>query len=106
MSEIRIRTTGPDEEFPPIFDLLSDRRRLRLLAHLSCQSGRPVDFDALVDVVAAAEPSADRESLAISIAHVHLPKLEAAGLIEYDSALGEVHWLGSPVEIEFDLDPR
>ncbi len=106
MSEIRIRTTGPDEELSPIFDLLSDRRRLRLIAHLSCRSGEPVGLDALVDVVAAAEPTADRERVAISLAHVHLPKLEQAGLIEYDSARSEVHWLGSPVEIEFDLGPR
>jgi DNA-binding transcriptional ArsR family regulator len=106
MSQIRIRTTGPDEELPPIFDLLSDRRRLRALAHLSRRSGRPVDVDTLVDVVAAAEPTADRESVAISLAHVHLPKLEQAGLIEYDSGCSEVYWLGSPVEIEFDLDPR
>lgn len=52
----------------------------------------PVELDALVERVAANESDAfgtvsdDRHQLRVSLVHVHLPKLEDAGLIRYDRA--------------------
>jgi hypothetical protein len=48
----------------------------------------------------AIEIITERENVAISLVHVHRPKLERAGLIDFDHDNGCVHWLGSPIGFE------
>ena len=111
MSEIQIRFTDhAREEVSTMFDLLSNRRRLRVFTHLSFREANSIDLNDLIDTVHATEISANRESVAISLVHVHLPKLEQAGLIDFDHEDGCVHWLGSPIGFEIGrtgaMNPR
>lgn len=73
--------------------LLSHPLRRRLLLELS-NHDNPVHLDALVDAVAGSNTSgaatghdsiADPDALRIELHHAHLPKLAAAGWIDYDT---------------------
>lgn len=65
-----------------------------------------VDLETLSEEIAAREPGeSDVETIEISLVHQHLPLLEEAGLVEYDSddgsvttesAVGEVFPLADP----------
>jgi len=86
------RTRDDAERVTETSDLLSHPLRRRVLLELS-NHDNPVRLDALLDGVTGSEtPGAatERGSLADSDAvkselhHVHLPKLAAAGWIEYD----------------------
>ena len=69
--------------------LASDRRRT-VLAALTDTVG-PIELDCLAARVAEAEPDGSgdpgddtRRTVAVSLHHVHLPKLVEAGLLRYD----------------------
>ncbi|MDL5362400.1 hypothetical protein [Halalkalicoccus sp. NIPERK01] len=70
---------------------LSKPRRRAILRQV-CECGEPVDATAVATAVVAGEwagrdepvPAGERERVLRSLRHVHLPKLAAAGLIEYD----------------------
>lgn len=67
------------------FDALADGRRRRLLATLSEREPcHPAD---------ALRPDADAHEVRIEHRHVHLPKLEEAGFVEWDSDTNEL-WRG------------
>jgi hypothetical protein len=73
------------------FEVLADDHRRTALAVLGERDG-PVGLDALARAVAARvatestdeRPTATRR-IAITLHHHHLPKLAAAGLVEYDA---------------------
>lgn len=76
-------------------DLLSSERRRTLLDVLESGS-TPVELAALAASVHARErgtptggPGA-REAVAIALHHVHLPKLDEAGVVDYDAVSGRV----------------
>ncbi|MDS0293053.1 DUF7344 domain-containing protein [Halogeometricum luteum] len=78
-----------DLSFDAAFDVLSNARRRYVV---DCLRGRDsAALAALADDVAARERRAeddadpDAETVAVSLYHVHLPKLAEAGLVEYDS---------------------
>ncbi|MFC6835640.1 DUF7344 domain-containing protein [Halomarina ordinaria] len=69
--------------------LLTNHRRRYVLSYLDERAGEPVSVDALASQVIARElvmgsGSVDPDSVEVTLAHVHLPKLAAAGVIEYD----------------------
>ena len=70
-------------------ELLADDRRRTTLAALATL-GAPVEVDDIARAVAKREAEfdhRDRESLrqlVVSLHHRHLPKIDAAGLIDYD----------------------
>lgn len=70
-----------------LFDALSHARRRFVLQHLR-SSDRPVSVDDLSSELAAWEDDASSNHasgrVALSLLHVHLPKLADAGLVEYD----------------------
>jgi DNA-binding transcriptional ArsR family regulator len=84
------------------FRLLSDPRRIRALALL--RKAEPTTIEELAAGVAAREPAemrpgasregdvspAHAERVALSLHHAHLPKLRAAGVVEFDSGEGTV----------------
>lgn len=90
----------PDEAtIDGCFDALASRRRRQVLAYLEGEGSDEVSFDALVSAVVAAEPRPDArtghyEQVALALHHAHLPKLERAGLVEYDPRARTVRYRG------------
>lgn len=87
-SDRRNPTTTPDVN--DLLDALNDPDR-RVVLHAVHETGRPVGVDELVARVVAFQcrtlPDADVPVQAIRtrLHHVHLPKLGAAGLLDYDA---------------------
>ncbi|WP_458185697.1 DUF7344 domain-containing protein [Haladaptatus sp. NG-WS-4] len=88
--------SGPNPNMPPLsqdalFDALASRRSRYILHHLRCEE-TPVTFADLVDTVAAWETNKSidlvsnehRHNVSMSLKHTQLPKLEMAGLVQYD----------------------
>lgn len=75
-----------------VYEVLADERRRRAVASLA-EARPPVDGGTLARSVAAAEADAPTEAVSddrakrvhAKLYHVHLPKLDAAGLVEYDA---------------------
>lgn len=90
------RSTDPTRD--AAYGLLRSGRRRRVVDHLLGFVGEPVPVDALATAVArrehdtaAAGLDADaRERVALSLDHCHLPKLQAAGVVDYDRRRGTV----------------
>ncbi len=85
------RETGDDTqrtsaEVDQLFDLLRDPYRRLVLARLQ-QHGR-VSVERILNERRRGDESA--RDLEVSLYHVHLPKLEDTGLIEYDERSGEI----------------
>ncbi|MFC3477971.1 DUF7344 domain-containing protein [Halobacterium litoreum] len=79
---------GPDPD--DLFVALADATRRRVLWYLRAED--EVAVDDLVDVLAGWQladtdvvDAADRERIAVSLHHVHLPRLANAGLVEWDA---------------------
>lgn len=73
-----------------ILQVLADPRRRIVLRELAEKPSREVSVDALQEVVAReleGPPPRPRAAtkIAIQLRHVHLPRLEEAGLCEYDA---------------------
>lgn len=92
--------------------LLADRRRRIILAHLSQNDKHRVEVEELVEVVnPRTEGINTKQAIWRTLHHVHLPKLDATGLIEYQPNRNIVIYQPSePIEslIEFivdELDP-
>lgn len=96
-----------------VFDILSSRRRRIVLDHLRECQDEWVTVDALAEEVAAWEvelagpASVSEESIAIDIAHGHLPRLDASGVVVYDDDERRVTYRGDDrVERFLDLAKR
>ena len=88
------------------FDLLKNARRRRILSHLLMADG-PVELKALAEKVAAAVsdqsaalPPEEFEATCTSLVHSHIPRLEDAGFIEYDTERSTVALTCQAGEIE------
>jgi len=75
-------TTGTDD----LFDILANANRRFVLAHLS-QRETPPSLGPLAAALAADSDDLSHEDARIALHHVHLPKLEEAGLVEYDDTV-------------------
>lgn len=88
---------NPDE----LFTVLGSERRRILIAVLGERSA-PVTTDALAEAVASREvtdPTGDLvERVRVSLYHVHLPKLDDAGLVQYDSDRSVVYRIADGLE--------
>lgn len=74
-----------------LFELLQSGRRRQVVRHLLGFVGEAVPVDALATAIARREhDGADgldaeiRENVALTLDHTHLPKLDAAGVVDYD----------------------
>jgi DNA-binding transcriptional ArsR family regulator len=81
---------GPtDERIDEWLRLLADERRRRVLRSVDRHGAMSMD-----DLVREVEPSTAGErtgvDLTTSLHHVHLPKLSASGLVEFDPERGRV----------------
>lgn len=87
-----------------VFDLLSDVRRRYLLYYLVTMDGDVTDRDAAVNAVyeyeaanAGTDDCPTPENIQIEFHHTHLPRLEDAGLVEYDHRHSTIRFTGNPV---------
>jgi hypothetical protein len=91
--------TGPyiDE----VFDVLADWRRREICQFFMDTTTTTASVDDLAMLVAGCRPesvSADRshESVVIGLQEKHLPKLAAAGVVDFDRRSGTVRYRGQP----------
>ena len=107
--------TGNDADLAAreeIFDVLSNARRRCIVHYLKRHEGRRVELREIVDYVAAWEEdttidrldSDRRKSVYSAIRQSHLPKLERAGLIEYDHLRGDVELTDTLREAQLYLE--
>ena len=106
-------TAGPEAaSLDAVFDALADERRRKTVSHLAEADGEiPVDrlLAAVVTDSGEVETVADGTGRhAIRFHHVHLPKLEDVGLVEYDyeTETVELTEFGETIEGQFDDLPR
>lgn len=80
-----------------LFDVLTDQRRRYVLYYLQ-QQGGAVDTESLATQLAAWEDACSvdevdderRQRMFTDLYHTHLPKLEGAGVIDYDERTGTI----------------
>lgn len=84
------------------FDIISDPTRRCLLRYLRARPQRTVPVDEVCQALAREQsdrdgPPRDADQLAVACHHVHLPKLAAANVIEYDRAARTVQYRADPL---------
>jgi DNA-binding transcriptional ArsR family regulator len=95
----------PELDETALFDLLSSSRRRNIIRILQSEQS-PIQFTNLVENVAAKEnnvpvselTSKDRKRYYVSLYQTHVPKLEEAGLVDYDQESREVSLNKSRIE--------
>ncbi|MBZ6494330.1 DUF7344 domain-containing protein [Natrinema longum] len=74
------------------FDVLRDPCRRSLCRYVMQTETAVITHEEVVDRVSTSiETTLDRTAVATELRHIHLPKLDEAGLIEYDRESGAVH---------------
>lgn len=110
----RFLVRGGDREALSIdqaLSLLSDQRRRMVLRELRGSPSTACDLKTLVTRIARMETELSdgsltddiKESVHLSLTHQHLPMLEGAGVVEYNSEAELIHYTGDPV-LEMYLD--
>ena len=93
-------TTAEAPSLDRIFDLLSERRRRHVLYCLYETEDGVATVDDIVEYVLSLEGRDDspehREQLVMALEHKHLPRLEDAGIVEYDSRSDTVRRWSQP----------
>jgi hypothetical protein len=100
-------TADGELEEGTVHDVLRNDRR-RLLIEVLREEGDTASVSDLAEAVAAREsgtepdpaPTAKRQSVYVSFHQTHLPKLDSLGIVEYDSAAGDVRLLDRVEQIE------
>jgi hypothetical protein len=107
-TDVRFDAVELPRSLDRVMELLSSsRRRAVLYYHLDPETRErapddPVSLDRLVDYLAEREFGADpadddRTSLHTSLVHAHLPKLDDAGIVDYDPEARTVRYHDNPV---------
>lgn len=94
-----------------IFELLKNQRRRRVLRYLEEESGT-VDLGTLAEALAAKEndtspralSSSERKRVYIGLYQCHLPKLDDADIIEFDSDRGTITRTARTLDLQAYLD--
>ena len=84
---------------PPIddvFELLSNHCRRRVCLFLRRAGVEVATLQDLVDALAPNAGDEERERLAINLHHRHLPKLDDAGIVDYDPRSNTARYWGQP----------
>lgn len=83
-----------------VFDVLADERRRHVLYYLIEHAGGEAgvaDVAAHLRSVESSAPSADPETIRTELHHRHLPRMEEAGLVDYDAPEAKIRYLGDPL---------
>lgn len=95
----RFVNADADVELEDVGDCLSAARRRRVLAVLDDRDA-PLELGALAGAVAERESDTEASDVATALHHVHLPKLEAAGLVELHRRHGHTFVSRTPRDVE------
>ena len=102
---------GPGSDLDVVYTLLTDRRRRYVLYHLNDLPSGAATLDELVELVAAWEemsfgdpPDDHKAGIERALLTNHLPVLDGAGLVDYDSRSGAVKFYGANETITRILD--
>jgi DNA-binding transcriptional ArsR family regulator len=80
-----------------LFEVLADAKRRHVLAYLDECDGDVATVTEVRDALADDDASTDeRERIATRLHHAHLPKLAAAGLVEFDDRGGTIRFRAGP----------
>jgi hypothetical protein len=98
------RSVSPDE----ILSAVANEYRRAVLATLDHTLNRTIGFDKLVERVtdrvrddALERPAGEHhQRVRIALHHVHLPKLEAVRIVDYEVESGNVRYVGTGLELE------
>ncbi|WP_135362612.1 DUF7344 domain-containing protein [Halosimplex halophilum] len=91
-----------DDELDTAFELLADRRRRAVIEVLRTAPRGALELPALVEAVAT-ECGVDADALRSTLHHQHLPKLDEAGIVDFDREEGVVSYDPHPL-VERCLD--
>jgi len=90
-----------DRPLDEVFELLADERRRRAAYALARSGTQTASLERLADEIVARERDRGdvtgplhRREVKIALAHNHLPRLDEAGLVEYDHETGEIEKRG------------
>jgi len=78
-----------------VFELLAKEQRRHLCQYLSGTDERILSLTEIAEAVAPRVESSE-ERLAVTLHHQHLPKLDGAGMVDYDSRSKTVRYRGQP----------
>lgn len=79
--------------------IIADRRRRKLIDHLRNNGNGQATIDDIVDrldrekLAPRTGRPPDRETLATELHHIHLPKLDDFGVVDYDCERGMIQYL-------------
>lgn len=97
------RDSRRTEQLDTVFDLLRVARRRYLLYYLHGMEGTRTTEEEAVDAVCAferggteADESVSRQSVRVDLAHAHLPKLSAMGVVDHDPREAVIELNGYP----------
>ena len=77
-----------------LFDVLADSRRRRLIALLREHEQADRLFLDTLSARLAEDANESADDVAVALHHHHLPKLDAAGLVDYDPTVRMVEFTG------------
>ena len=102
MSESHTSRGGtPEESRDRLFEVLANERRRRIILYLDRKDGEVASTLELIDYVMVHEAESiddlASDEVTIALYHRHLPRLEEAGLIEYDARSRTVRYRGDGV---------
>lgn len=93
-------TRAPGDE---VFSVLADRQRRQILRYLH-GSDPPEGIESIADAIEDRHDAPPRRELRIALHHKHLPKLDAAGLVEYAAGDNRVVDADGIESVESHLD--
>jgi|GEM_PF-2368997 len=92
----RTRTNG--EWIDAVLEVLADARRRRIIQILRTRGSDAMPVPVLAEALATREPdSRDPARLTVSLRHVHLPKLDSTGIVEYTAERSQVRYTEPPL---------
>ncbi|WP_323190733.1 hypothetical protein [Halostella sp. PRR32] len=92
VSQKRFTNSATDLPLDNVFEVLADQRRRNLLRYL-LECDPPATVTEMADALladAGTEEVEERRNLRISLHHVHLPKLDETGFVDYDAETNRV----------------
>lgn len=80
-----MKAPSTDRHSDALLEILADRTRRAILANL-----QDTEETTVGKVATGLAENRERERLEIALHHLHLPKFDAAGLIDYDAETGTI----------------